>query len=104
MNDACLLACYCGGKIIFNNFSFFFDFKIGKAINNRIKFKIMLKLKSQLTCSYCSKIFNDPIDLPCDESICREHLSERDVRKVNKIKCKKCNEEYQVKDNEFKSN
>jgi len=30
--------------------------------------------------------------LPCDDSICREHLTERDVLKQNKIKC-----------NEFKS-
>jgi hypothetical protein len=64
----------------------------------------MLKLKSQLTCSYCSKIFKDPIELPCDDSICREHLSERDVVKANKIKCKECNQDFQVKDNRFKSN
>ncbi len=54
--------------------------------------------KSQLTCSYCSRIFRDPIDLPCGDSICRQHLSERDIVKQNKIKCKQCNKEYQVKD------
>jgi hypothetical protein len=64
----------------------------------------MLKSKSRCTCSYCTKILKDPILLPCGDCICLEHLSERDVRKVNKIKCKKCNEEYQVKDKEFKSN
>ncbi len=42
--------------------------------------------------------------LPCGDSICREHLSERDVVKANRIKCKKCNEDFQVKSNEFKSN
>jgi hypothetical protein len=63
----------------------------------------MLTLKSQLTCSYCSKIVKDPIDLPCDDSICREHLSDRDVLKENKIKCNKCNQEFQVKDNHFLS-
>ncbi len=36
--------------------------------------------------------------------MCREHLSERDVLKENKIKCKKCTEEFQIKNNEFKSN
>jgi hypothetical protein len=60
--------------------------------------------KSEVTCSYCSSIFKDPIDLPCGDSICREHFSERDVVKEKRIKCKKCNGEYQVKDNEFKSN
>jgi hypothetical protein len=65
----------------------------------------MLKSKkSQVTCSYCSKIYKDPIVLPCGDSICREHLSDKDVLKVNRIKCKKCNEEFGVKNNEFKSN
>jgi len=64
----------------------------------------MLKLRSKLTCSYCSKIFRDPIFLPCDDSICLEHLSEREVLKANEIKCNKCNEEFQVKNNDFKSN
>jgi hypothetical protein len=59
--------------------------------------------KSQLTCSYCSRIYKDPIKLPCGDSICREHLSQRDIAKQNKIKCNQCNEEYQVKENEFKS-
>jgi len=63
----------------------------------------MLKWKSQLTCSYCSKIFKDPIVLPCDDSICGEHLFERDVIKENRIKCNVCNQEFQVKDNQFKS-
>jgi hypothetical protein len=60
--------------------------------------------KSQLTCSYCSKIFKDPILLPCEHSICRQHLSERSVVKENKLKCKQCKEEFGVKDIEFKSN
>jgi hypothetical protein len=60
--------------------------------------------KSQLTCSYCSRIFKDPIDLPCGDSICREHLSEKTVVKANRIKCKECNEEFGVKNNDFKSN
>jgi hypothetical protein len=63
----------------------------------------MLTLKSQLTCSYCSKIFKDPIELPCEHSICRQHLSERDVVKENRIKCNECHQEFQIKDNDFKS-
>jgi hypothetical protein len=60
--------------------------------------------KSQVTCSYCSRIFKDPIQLPCEDSICRQHLTERDALKANRIKCKKCNHEFGVKNNEFKSN
>ena len=60
--------------------------------------------KSVLTCSYCSRIFKDPIQLPCGDSICLEHLSDRNVCKENKIECKKCSEEFGVKSNDFKSN
>ena len=60
--------------------------------------------KPQLTCSYCSRIFRDPILLPCEDSICRQHLKERGVVKENKIKCKKCNGEFQIKNNHFESN
>jgi hypothetical protein len=64
----------------------------------------MLNSKSRLTCSYCSRILKDPIKLPCDDSICREHLSERDVINENRIKCKECSEEFQVKCDEFRTN
>ena len=60
--------------------------------------------KYQLTCSYFSRIFKNPILLPCGDSICLEHLKEKAVVKQNKIKCKQCNGEFQVKDNHFKSN
>ena len=64
----------------------------------------MLKSKANWTCSYCSRIFRDPILLPCGDSICRDHLKDRDVVKENRIKCKKCNDEFQIKDNEFITN
>jgi hypothetical protein len=64
----------------------------------------MLKLKSNWTCSYCSKIFKDPILLPCEDNICRQHLKEKDVVKQSKIKCVKCEENFPIKDHEFKSN
>jgi hypothetical protein len=60
--------------------------------------------KSRLTCSYCSRIFRDPILLPCEDSICRQHLKEREIVKANRIKCKKCNGEFQIKDKQFESN
>ena len=63
----------------------------------------MNKLKITLTCSYCSKIFKNPVELPCNHNVCKEHLIEKDVLKQNKIKCAECKLEFQVKDNEFKS-
>jgi hypothetical protein len=41
--------------------------------------------------------------LPCEHSICRQHLSERDVVKENRIKCNECNGEFQIKDSQFKT-
>ena len=61
----------------------------------------MSKLKSTLTCSYCSKIFKDPIELPCNHNLCRVHLAEK---KENKIKCGECKQDCEINDNDFKTN
>jgi hypothetical protein len=62
-----------------------------------------MSLKSNLTCSFCSKIFKDPVELPCEDFICKEHLTAKDVQKQNKIKCLECKKEFPVKNEEFKS-
>jgi hypothetical protein len=47
----------------------------------------------------------DPIELPCDDCICREHLTEQIAVQQNKIKCAKCQRVFEVKNaNLFKSN
>ena len=61
----------------------------------------MNRWKSNLTCSYCSKIFRDPIELPCGHNLCKEHLTGKNE---NRIKCAECKKDFEVKDNEFKSN
>ena len=63
----------------------------------------MNKWKSSLTCSYCSKIFKDPVMLPCKHHLCKEHLTEKNVVKQNRIKCSECMQDFQVKDNDFKT-
>ena len=63
----------------------------------------MNKLKSNLTCSYCSKIFKDPIELPCSHNLCKGHLTEKSVVQQNKIKCGDCKKDFKVRDNEFKT-
>jgi hypothetical protein len=93
-----------------NLISHFFQFRLNldqllkPEQENKSQMKMLKSQKSQVTCSYCSRIFKNPIILPCEDSICREHLSERDVVKQNSIKCKECNEEFGVKNNQFKSN
>jgi hypothetical protein len=62
-----------------------------------------LKLKHILTCSNCSKIFRDPIELPCKHSICQEHLTEKKFLNQNKIRCSKCKQDFEVKGSDFKS-
>ena len=46
--------------------------------------------KSSWTCLYCSKIFKDPIQLPCNDNICAHHLTESNVLEKKKVKCPKC--------------
>ena len=62
------------------------------------------KVKSSLTCSYCSKIYKDPIELTCGDLICQTHLKEKEVVQKNKIKCSICSQEFQVKGVDFESN
>jgi hypothetical protein len=63
----------------------------------------MKRFKSSLSCSYCSKILKDPIELPCNHNLCKAHLSEKDIIKENRIKCGECKQEFQVKNNTFKA-
>jgi hypothetical protein len=64
----------------------------------------MINLKSTLTCSYCSKLYKDPIELPCSHHLCTKHLTEKNVAQQNRIKCIECKQEFTVKDNDFKLN
>ena len=56
-----------------------------------------------MTCSYCSKIYKDQVELPCGDLICQEHLNDKGVIQTNKIKCSTCKQEFQVQNNDFKS-
>ena len=49
-------------------------------------------------------MLNSCTQLPCSNLICKELLNETDVVQKNKIKCSTFREEFQVKDNDFKSN
>ncbi len=63
-----------------------------------------MSLKSELTCSYCRKIYRKPLILPCNHCLCEEHLKDIDVLKVKSIQCKTCKKEFRLYDNEFKPN
>ncbi len=72
-------------------------------ITHQLVFLPFLLENMFIICLNCSKIFKNSILLPCDDTICREHLTDKEVVKQNKIKCKKCNEEFRIKNNTFKS-
>ena len=58
-----------------------------------------MSLKSKVTCFQCSKILNNPIELPCRDTICSNHLQDSNCIKENKIKCLKCNQTFSIRDN-----
>jgi hypothetical protein len=60
-----------------------------------------MSVKVDFTCLICSKIFKSPFVLPCGDTICEEHLNESQVLKNNSIKCKSCEEVFEVKNNQM---
>ena len=62
-----------------------------------------MSLKSNLTCSQCSKILENPIELPCEDLICHAHLTEANVLKQKKIECVKCGRLVDFNGSEFTS-
>ncbi len=62
--------------------------------------------KEFATCSYCSKIYKDPIILPCDDSICAHHLREPKCLNEKSIKCMECHLKFELAEgfNQFKPN
>jgi hypothetical protein len=63
----------------------------------------MFKFDDGIYTNLIVMIFKDPIQLPCEDTICCQHLSESDIVKENRIKCKECNDEFRVRENQFKS-
>jgi hypothetical protein len=86
---------------LINVFSNYFRIKTQIKQNQIIK---MNKWKSSLTCSHCSKIFKDPVELPCKHNLCKRHLTEKSTtNKSKKMKCGDCKQDFDIKDNDFKT-
>ena len=60
--------------------------------------------KADYVCSYCSKIFKNPIILPCFHNICEHHLKETNVLKDKSIKCETCKFDINLKTYRIKPN
>ena len=63
-----------------------------------------INLKSNMCCSVCTKIFKKPISLPCGDSLCEEHLTLASASNETKIKCKKCEIQFVIKEHTFLPN
>jgi hypothetical protein len=63
--------------------------------------QVATKWKLSLTCSNCAKIFNCPIELPCGDLVCQQHLNEKEIVQKNKIKCLNCKKEFDINSNLF---
>ena len=59
--------------------------------------------KSALQCHLCSKILKDPVNLPCQCTICHNHLKDDSV-KDGILTCVECGDKFVVKDMQLKVN
>jgi hypothetical protein len=57
-----------------------------------------MSLKHHFKCFYCSKIYKNPIQLPCEDSICRHHLEDAKFFPENKISCPECQRVFVISD------
>ena len=57
-----------------------------------------MSLKLDFTCKYCSKIYKNPVSLPCNDALCKEHLKERDVLKKRQITCATCQQSFSLEE------
>ena len=60
--------------------------------------------KSDFVCSFCLKILKNPINLPCFDMICENHLREANVLKKKCIECPTCKRTFNTDIHEFVPN
>ena len=53
-----------------------------------------MNMKENLTCKYCNKVYNEPITLPCGDSLCKQHINELlSIDDSNTFLCPFCNKQ-----------
>ena len=60
--------------------------------------------RSDFKCAYCNKILQEPIILPCGDTICKHHLQEEVILKSKSFECATCKQEFFLDTLECKSN
>ena len=59
----------------------------------------MFQLGSIFNCDFCQKLLENPISLPCGETVCKSHTKE-----ITQAKCIFCSDNHQVPQNGFPAN
>ena len=62
----------------------------------------MNKIQKIIICSECNKVFETPIILPCNHSICHKHVNKKSIG--DKFKCSKCGLDHEISANRFPLN
>jgi len=62
-----------GDDIITSESDLMLLYKLGKSFDLNLIFTTYIR--SLVTCKLCRKVFDDPITLPCSNSVCRKHLN-----------------------------
>ena len=60
---------------------------------------VLVLFRHQVTCKTCNKIYTEPIDLPCLNSICKSHFDE-----FHNKKCQFCHQHHEISLGELKPN
>lgn len=60
----------------------------------------MDRILNALKCAFCREILESPVILPCNDIICKKHISNR-IEEL--IRCEKCGVEHRIPTNGFQS-
>ena len=58
----------------------------------------MNRIRDAIKCAICLEILESPVILPCSDTICKKHVTNRDS---DAIRCEKCGVEHQIPTNGF---
>lgn len=56
-------------------------------------------MKINVICKICNQVFNEPVNLPCNNIVCKSHLTD-----LNNENCSFCQNRHELSTNEAKSN
>lgn len=67
----------------------------------------LVKMKRYLDCDFCQELLVDPVEIPCDNIICKRHVDDslnRKAKQKNMFECVLCKEDHRIPRNGFEVN